>query len=62
MEGLSLEREALREPAEAEVERFALELERRGLTVTRRFRKGRRIAGACGQLGSTELFPGTRNS
>ncbi len=57
VEGLSLEGEALREPTEAEVERFALELERRGLTVTRRFRKGRGVAGACGQLGSTELFP-----
>jgi 23S rRNA (adenine2503-C2)-methyltransferase len=57
VEDLSLEGEALQEPTEAEVERFALELERRGLAVTRRYRKGRGVAGACGQLGSTELFP-----
>jgi 23S rRNA (adenine2503-C2)-methyltransferase len=42
-----------REPSEREVAVFKVALEQRGLTVTRRFRKGSGIAGACGQLGST---------
>lgn len=49
----------LAEPSSAEVERFARELERRGLQVTRRFRKGRGVSGACGQLGSVDAIPQT---
>jgi 23S rRNA (adenine2503-C2)-methyltransferase len=41
------------EPSEREVSAFMTALEQRGLTVTRRFRKGSGIAGACGQLGNT---------
>ncbi len=57
VDGLGLQGQAFREPTEAETERFARELEKRGLTVTRRYRKGRGVSGACGQLGSTDAFP-----
>jgi len=40
-----------REPAPGEVASFAEELERLGLNVTRRARRGRGVSGACGQLG-----------
>jgi 23S rRNA (adenine2503-C2)-methyltransferase len=50
-EGLSFEGRPLREPAPAEVQDFSRELARRGITVTRRLRKGLNIRGACGQLG-----------
>jgi len=48
---LAFEGKALREPAVAEVEAFTHRLEALGLNVTRRFRRGRGIRGACGQLG-----------
>jgi 23S rRNA (adenine2503-C2)-methyltransferase len=51
VEGLALEGKALREPAAKEVEAFAVLLQARGLKVTRRFRRGRAVCGACGQLG-----------
>jgi 23S rRNA (adenine2503-C2)-methyltransferase len=51
VEGLLFEGRPLREPAAGETRAFAAALEKRGLKVTRRFRKGRRISGACGQLG-----------
>jgi 23S rRNA (adenine2503-C2)-methyltransferase len=51
VEGLCFEGEPLREPAAAETDFFADQLEKRGLKVTRRFRRGRSISGACGQLG-----------
>ncbi len=38
-------------PSTAEVHRFAHMLEREGLTVTLRMRRGDKIGGACGQLG-----------
>jgi 23S rRNA (adenine2503-C2)-methyltransferase len=53
VEGLSFEGKPLREPAPRELARFSRELEGRGIKVTRRFRKGRTVAGACGQLGET---------
>ena len=49
--GLEFEGKALREPTAAEVESFKRQLESLGLNVTRRFRRGRGISGACGQLG-----------
>ncbi|MDR1025491.1 MAG: 23S rRNA (adenine(2503)-C(2))-methyltransferase RlmN [Treponema sp.] len=52
--GLSFRGRALREPAPAETEAFARLLEQGGLKTTRRFRRGRGISGACGQLGSLD--------
>jgi 23S rRNA (adenine2503-C2)-methyltransferase len=52
--GLRFEGKPLREPSAGETERFAQYLEARGLTVTRRLRKGRGVMGACGQLGRLE--------
>jgi 23S rRNA (adenine2503-C2)-methyltransferase len=49
--GLEFEGKALKPPSTAEVETFTRELEKLGLKVTRRFRRGRGIMGACGQLG-----------
>ncbi|MDR1251037.1 MAG: 23S rRNA (adenine(2503)-C(2))-methyltransferase RlmN [Treponema sp.] len=54
--GLKLDRDKdggqpLREPSAQEVEAFAHQVETMGLKVTRRFRKGRGVMGACGQLG-----------
>ncbi|GHV37664.1 putative dual-specificity RNA methyltransferase RlmN [Spirochaetia bacterium] len=51
VEGLQFEGAPLREPSRAELEGFAALLEKSGLKVTRRYRKGRGVAGACGQLG-----------
>jgi 23S rRNA (adenine2503-C2)-methyltransferase len=41
----------LRQPSSGEAAAFASRLEAAGLKVTRRFRKGRGVMGACGQLG-----------
>jgi 23S rRNA (adenine2503-C2)-methyltransferase len=49
--GLRLEGVPLQEPDKAEVERFIAALQRQGMNVTTRFKKGRDVAGACGQLG-----------
>jgi 23S rRNA (adenine2503-C2)-methyltransferase len=49
--GLRLEGIPLQEPDKAESERFIAALQRRGMNVTTRFKKGRSVAGACGQLG-----------
>jgi 23S rRNA (adenine2503-C2)-methyltransferase len=51
VEGLSFRGQPLREPTAGEIAQFGRELERGGLAVTRRFRKGRSVSGACGQLG-----------
>ncbi|GHV52616.1 putative dual-specificity RNA methyltransferase RlmN [Spirochaetia bacterium] len=51
VEGMIFEGKPLREPSRAEAETFASLLEKGGLKVTRRYRKGRGVAGACGQLG-----------
>jgi 23S rRNA (adenine2503-C2)-methyltransferase len=50
--GQMFEGKLLREPTAAEVESFAQRMETLGLKVTRRFRRGRGIMGACGQLGN----------
>ncbi|MDR0374313.1 MAG: 23S rRNA (adenine(2503)-C(2))-methyltransferase RlmN [Treponema sp.] len=49
--GLCFEGVPLQEPDEAEVGRFIAALRGKGLNVTARFKKGREVAGACGQLG-----------
>lgn len=41
------------EPTNNEVKNFVSQLERAGLNVTLRTRRGRKIGGACGQLGKT---------
>jgi 23S rRNA (adenine2503-C2)-methyltransferase len=51
VEGLDFEGHPLREPDAEEIARLELRLGKLGLNVTRRFRKGRSIGGACGQLG-----------
>jgi 23S rRNA (adenine2503-C2)-methyltransferase len=50
-EGLLFDGQPLREPSAGEVAAFAGRLQALGLAVTRRFRKGRGVMGACGQLG-----------
>ena len=49
--GLMFEGRMLREPEKEEIEKFKNILEKRGMKVTMRMRKGRRVMGACGQLG-----------
>jgi 23S rRNA (adenine2503-C2)-methyltransferase len=49
--GLEFEGSPLREPPAQETETFVRQLETLGLKVTRRFRRGRGVCGACGQLG-----------
>jgi len=51
--GLSFEGRLLRPPSAGETAAFAAALEKRGLKVTTRFRRGRAVSGACGQLGVT---------
>ncbi|MCL2232377.1 MAG: 23S rRNA (adenine(2503)-C(2))-methyltransferase RlmN [Treponema sp.] len=51
VEGLEFDGAPLRAPTQREIADFSAALEKRGLTVTRRFRKGSGISGACGQLG-----------
>ncbi|MDR2767411.1 MAG: 23S rRNA (adenine(2503)-C(2))-methyltransferase RlmN [Treponema sp.] len=53
VEGLLFEGKALRAPERAEIDGFRARLEAAGLTVTRRYRRGQGVAGACGQLGVT---------
>jgi len=61
VEGLQFEEENLREPEEKEIESFRVMLEQRGLAVTRRYRRGRSISGACGQLGMVQCKESTTN-
>jgi 23S rRNA (adenine2503-C2)-methyltransferase len=49
--GLKFEGKALKPPSTPEVQAFTGELEQLGLKVTRRFKRGRGVMGACGQLG-----------
>ena len=51
--GFEFEGKLLREPAKKEIADFVSMLESYGLKVTMRLHKGKRIMGACGQLGST---------
>ena len=50
--GLEFQGKKLRQPSVSEVESFARRLKSHGIKVTRRFRRGRSILGACGQLGT----------
>jgi 23S rRNA (adenine2503-C2)-methyltransferase len=50
--GLEFAGAPLREPSPAEIAAFTQRLESLGLNVTRRYRRGRGVTGACGQLGS----------
>jgi 23S rRNA (adenine2503-C2)-methyltransferase len=43
----------LKEPCQNEINDFKGRLESLGLNVTCRYRKGRKVCGACGQLGGT---------
>ena len=43
------------EPSKNEVKRFVERLEKAGLNVTLRTKRGRKIGGACGQLGKTSM-------
>lgn len=43
------------EPTSSEVKNFVSTIERAGLNVTLRTRRGRKIGGACGQLGKTSV-------
>jgi 23S rRNA (adenine2503-C2)-methyltransferase len=54
VEGLAFEGRPLREPPAKETAAFARLLENAGLKVTRRYRRGRGVLGACGQLGAPE--------
>ncbi|MDR1636809.1 MAG: 23S rRNA (adenine(2503)-C(2))-methyltransferase RlmN [Treponema sp.] len=60
VEGLVFEGRPLREPSPAELRNFTAELEGRGLKLSLRYRKGRAIAGACGQLGQIRRQPAPR--
>jgi 23S rRNA (adenine2503-C2)-methyltransferase len=51
VKGLSFESKPLQEPAPEEIEAFTRRLDALGLNVTRRYRRGRGVMGACGQLG-----------
>jgi 23S rRNA (adenine2503-C2)-methyltransferase len=55
VEGLEFEGKPLREPPARETEEFTRRLLAGGLKVTRRFRRGRSVQGACGQLGALRL-------
>jgi 23S rRNA (adenine2503-C2)-methyltransferase len=57
VEGMVFEGRPLREPGGRELAQFTARLEERGLKVTRRYRKGRGISGACGQLGVIQAGP-----
>jgi 23S rRNA (adenine2503-C2)-methyltransferase len=56
VEGLCFEGKPLREPSPSELEGFIRRLENGGLKVTRRYRRGGDVAGACGQLGTAAAF------
>jgi 23S rRNA (adenine2503-C2)-methyltransferase len=51
---LKFEGKVLREPSADELDSFSRRLKALGLNVTRRYRRGRGVMGACGQLGTSE--------
>jgi len=57
VKGLEFEGKSLREPSAAEIESFTQRLKALGLNVTRRYRRGRGVMGACGQLGNQITAP-----
>jgi 23S rRNA (adenine2503-C2)-methyltransferase len=56
VEGMGIQGKDFSEPTDREIDLMVKLLEQRGLTVTRRYRKGRGVSGACGQLGSVDTF------
>jgi 23S rRNA (adenine2503-C2)-methyltransferase len=54
VKGLEFEGKALCEPSADEIKTFSQRLKTLGLNVTRRYRRGREVAGACGQLGNEQ--------
>ena len=54
VKGLEFEGKPLRQPHAAEIESYSRRLTALGLKVTRRYRRGRGIMGACGQLGNNQ--------
>jgi len=52
VEGFKFEGKPILEPAKLEIENFKTMLERKKFNVTLRLHKGKKINGACGQLGS----------
>jgi 23S rRNA (adenine2503-C2)-methyltransferase len=56
VEGMGINGKDFREPTDREIDQMVKLLEQRGLSVTRRYRKGRGVSGACGQLGSVDAF------
>jgi 23S rRNA (adenine2503-C2)-methyltransferase len=61
VDGMVFEGVPLQEPSRAELRAFMSALEQRGLKVTLRLRKGRRISGACGTCGQS-LEPSARRA
>jgi 23S rRNA (adenine2503-C2)-methyltransferase len=51
VEGLEFDGLPLYAPTQKEINDYASALEKEGLKVTMRIKKGRGISGACGQLG-----------
>ena len=51
---LNFDGHKLQQPASEEIKKFINILEDGGLTVTCRYRRGRSVSGACGQLGSSK--------
>ncbi|MDR3131299.1 MAG: 23S rRNA (adenine(2503)-C(2))-methyltransferase RlmN [Treponema sp.] len=52
VEGMLFEGRPLQKPNAGEIARISSLLEKMGLKVTRRYRKGHKVEGACGQLGT----------
>jgi 23S rRNA (adenine2503-C2)-methyltransferase len=55
VEGMNFEGKPLKEPSQKEIKDFIRLLEQGGIKTTRRFRRGRSVRGACGQLGALDL-------
>jgi len=56
IDGMGIKGKEFREPSDREIDYMVTLLEQQGLPVTRRYRKGRGVSGACGQLGSVDAF------
>jgi 23S rRNA (adenine2503-C2)-methyltransferase len=54
VKGLEFEGKALQEPSSEEIKAFTRHLKDLGMNVTQRYRKGREVAGACGQLSNEQ--------
>jgi 23S rRNA (adenine2503-C2)-methyltransferase len=54
VKGLEFEGKALQEPSSTEIKAYTQRLKDLGLNVTQRYRRGRGVAGACGQLSNEQ--------